>query len=161
MPPIFLINYSLHLLRTRIVVKFPQTANHAWMNQRSHNNKGNIMDSFLLAIAETCNHELLWTILWATFMHQHCGSNFKWLALHDAVALFGAALPGAPKDSAFLIACSKFLFASSYNFCQFDQAHQVSHTRGSPVQNQPGYTHSLNKKDRHKQMHILFGNHPT
>ncbi len=50
---------------------------------RSLNNKGNTMESLMLAMAEAGKHGLVWTIVWIQFMHQHKGLDTEWKQIVD------------------------------------------------------------------------------
>ena len=48
---------------------------------RSHVNKGNIMETIMLALAESGAHLLTWKTAWAMFQHQHKGTRHPWVQI--------------------------------------------------------------------------------
>jgi hypothetical protein len=45
---------------------------------RAPNNKGNTMETLMLAMAEAGKHGLVWTLIWIQFMHQHKDIEAEW-----------------------------------------------------------------------------------
>ena len=46
---------------------------------RSHVNKGNIMETLMLALAEGGARLLAWRTAWAMFQHQHRDTRYPWV----------------------------------------------------------------------------------
>ena len=50
---------------------------------RSSNNKGNTMETLMLAIAESGQHGIVWTLVWIQLMHHHKNIQAEWRQLVD------------------------------------------------------------------------------
>ena len=51
-----------------------------YVKSRAHTNKGNIMETLMLALAEGGAHWLAWKTAWTVFQHQHRNSKYDWVA---------------------------------------------------------------------------------
>ena len=50
-----------------------------YVRSRAHVNKGNIMETLLLALAEGGAHWLTWKTAWAMFQHRHRSAKYDWV----------------------------------------------------------------------------------
>jgi hypothetical protein len=57
--------------------------NKSYAMGRASNNKGNTMETLMLAMAEAGKHGIVWTLVWIQFMHQHKDLHVEWLQQVD------------------------------------------------------------------------------
>ena len=69
------------VLLLEYIVPLLQISKHEvqYVRTRAHVNKGNIMETLLLALAEGGAHGLTWKTAWAMFQHRHRKARYDWV----------------------------------------------------------------------------------